>query len=448
MPTEILRVEGVLPSGAGTGTSPGTGLPLILPGALPGDRVRAAWREPSPGGRQGLAQTVEILERSPWRTGPRCPKAGLCGGCPLGGLEYRAGLELKTRVLLEAPLKSAGLWREGLVLDPVAQPEGCLSRFRNKAILYPLWDGESLRFGFFQSRSHDVVPAEDCPQAPLWMERAAISLGQVLSGLPAWAKPSVRALLLREGAGETERLAAVSVTSFPDQATEKTLEAAAPGGLSLVLHRNALPGNAVLDLTGGETRVITGSGQVTAEIGGLRFAVRPETFLQVNTPQTPRLYGEAFRLLELTPEDDFLDLYCGVGTMTLLGARRCRRAVGVEVVEASVEAARENARINGIGNARFAAGPVERVLPHLDLAPAKAIVDPSFRGMDQSVPASLARLPLRSLVYVSCSPKTLARDARRLTDLGFELQSVTPVDMFPEALHLEAVALFTRDALP
>ncbi len=119
---------------------------------------------------------------------------------------------------------------------------------------------------------------------------------------------------------------------------------------------------------------------------------------------------------------------------------------GVELVEASVEAARANAKRNGLANVRFEAGPVETVLPRLTLerAPTKAVFDPAFKGLADSVPATLAKLPITDAVYVSCNPKTLVRDVKRLSAFGFELESVTPVDLFPGAFHLEAVAVLRR----
>ena len=224
---------------------------------------------------------------------------------------------------------------------------------------------------------------------------------------------------------------------------------ALPDGVSLVAHRNTRPGNALLSFEPGASTVLCGRGAVEADLLGLTFEVRPETFLQVNTLQTPVLYGAALEALRLSPGDAVLDLYCGVGTISSVLARAVGpegRVTGVELVEASVEAARANAKRNGLANVRFEAGPVETVLPRLTLerAPTKAVFDPAFKGLADSVPATLAKLPITDAVYVSCNPKTLVRDVKRLSAFGFELESVTPVDLFPGAFHLEAVAVLRR----
>lgn len=472
---ETLLVTGLHPSGAGLACSE-RGPSVLVSGALPGDRVAARWTEPAPGGRFGLADRFEILEESAHRVDPehpRCALAGLCGGCPLARIDYATELELKTKALLVDTLEEAG-FDAARVLRPVLGHDlEKLAGFRNKAILYPVDlpnDGTTeRRFGFFEARSHRVVPAEDCPQSPDWMKRTARALARatLAAGLDLYdeaeEKGALRALLMRDGArfgsleasSDIRGLAVLVVNDFPpDRSPEferiaRTLISALPDGVSLVAHRNTRPGNALLSFEPGASTVLCGRGAVEADLLGLTFEVRPETFLQVNTLQTPVLYGAALEALRLSPGDAVLDLYCGVGTISSVLARAVGpegRVTGVELVEASVEAARANAKRNGLANVRFEAGPVETVLPRLTLerAPTKAVFDPAFKGLADSVPATLAKLPITDAVYVSCNPKTLVRDVKRLSAFGFELESVTPVDLFPGAFHLEAVAVLRR----
>lgn len=475
---ETLLVTGLHPSGAGLARSE-HGSAVLVAGALPGDRVALRWTEPAPGGRFGLADSFEILEESAHRVDPehpRCALAGRCGGCPLARVDYATELELKTKALVVDTLEEAG-FEAARVLRPalghdVAKSEG----FRNKAILYPVdltENGETQRrFGFFEARSHRVVPAEDCPQSPDWMKRTARALAEatLAAGLELYDETSgtgvLRALLMRDGArfgsvepsSDIRGLAVLVVTDFPPEGAAEferiaqTLVAALPEGVSLVAHRNARPGNALLSFEPGASTVLCGRGAVDADLFGLTFEVRPETFLQVNTLQTPVLYGAAVDALHLSPGDAVLDLYCGVGTISSVLARAVGpegRVTGVKLVEASVEAARANAKRNDLANVRFEAGPVETVLPRLALerAPTKAVLDPAFKGLAESVPAVLAQLPITDLVYVSCNPKTLVRDVKRLAAFGFELESVTPVDLFPGAFHLEAVAVLRRSGV-
>ena len=190
----------------------------------------------------------------------------------------------------------------------------------------------------------------------------------------------------------------------------------------------------------------------------LAFTVGPQTFLQVNTPQTPVLYEKALDAADVQPGDQILDLYCGVGTITLAAARRAGphgRALGVERVEASIVCARENAARNSIPQAAFAAEPTETFLSAAlkegfpdGFEPTKIIVDPAYQGMAGGAAKALADLfslpnsPKR-LAYVSCNPKSFARDAKELAAAGLTLESISPVDLFPGAMHLELVAAFS-----
>lgn len=473
------RIEGIEPSGAGVARI--DGLDVVVPGALPGDRADFRWRRPRPGGRRGLATgPVRIRALSTDRTppeAPRCPHAGRCGGCPLAPLRYEAELSLKTRQLLAEPLARAGFPADKLIAACHGQPEGERAGFRNKAVLYPAVIGEAGkrcgRFGFFRAGTHEVVPAEDCPLAPRWMQRAARIAASLIHADPASAVDpfalydeaagtgSVRALLMREGATlpnaedekRGERLLTLVLARRPDdQALERIRSAFSALELEhLSVNVHPARGNAVLSFAPGATLLLRGQPAIRTSLDSLVFDVRPETFLQVNTPQTPRLYARALSLLELGPKDNFLDLYCGIGTLTLLGARRAKRALGIEIVEASVALAQENARRNGIGNASFLAGAVEDVLQSetfQKLAQAspfnKAIVDPAYKGLAPGVAPALAALELERIVYIACGPKNFVRDAAALDQLGYALERVEALDLFPGALHIEAIGLFRR----
>lgn len=445
-------VHAVLPDG-------GT-IEVLAPGAVPGERIALDWRPPLPGGRRGLAEGFTVLAPSPDTDPSRCPLAGTCGGCPAGRLDYARELALKTERLVVAPLAGAGVTPEH-ILPARGQPEDRRQGFRNKAVLYPgIIDGRP-RFGYFRARSQDLVAAEDCPQTPAWMGEAARRAAPLLlrADLAPWHeaddKGALRALLLREAPGTGERLVTLVLRRLPDapEAREalfdRIREALSPARPdALLVNRHERPGSAVLSLEADATFVLSGRSGIEARLMNLAFTLGAGTFLQVNTPQTPVLYGIAIDALRLSPEDRVLDLYCGVGTLTLLAARKVRSALGIERVAASVECARENARRNGLGNAAFLAAPVEKALTALpeDFLPTKIIVDPAYQGLGGGAAEALAALVRRAgvqrLVYVSCNPKSFARDAAVLARAGLAPRSVTPVDMFPGAMHLEVVGVF------
>ena len=448
--SELITVTGAAPTGAGIAEL--NGMRVFVPGALPGDTVLADITPPPKGARSAVARVIEVRE-SRWRSSEICPalSAG-CGGCPLGKLSYEGQKAVKTALLTDA-LAEAGV--DAPEPDAIIGADDALTGFRNKAVLYPLCDAAGWHFGMYAAGTHRVVPeASFCPQVHGWMHEATNLVASSLNGSSltpydeANGTGDVRTLLLREGRGGDERLVTLTVREAGEDmlsAAKRIADALAALSItsfSVSIHPS--PGNAVL---GREIRLIAGNDSIATDIGGLQFSVRQETFLQVNTPQTKKLYDKALEWAAPSSDEVFLDLYCGVGTMTLLGARRATKAIGVDIVGASIERAKKNAEANGITNADFYAGAVEDVLPGLiaaGLRPDTAILDPAFKGLDETVPAMLTGLPLKRFVYVSCNPKTFARDATRFIRLGWTLEKLVPVDLFPGALHVETVGQFIK----
>ena len=273
----------------------------------------------------------------------------------------------------------------------------------------------------------------------------------------------LRALLLREAPGTGERMVVLVVRELTDvllAAKERIVEALKPFKLnSLLVNLHPTPGSAVLSFAPDAILLWAGSPEIEARFMSLAFELRPQTFLQVNTPQTPVLYEKALDAAQVESGDQVLDLYCGVGTITLAAAKSLgpeARVWGVERVEASIECARENAEKNGIQHAGFTAEPVEAFLENAlkhgfpeGFTPTKVIVDPAYQGMTGGAAEALAKVfalpdgPAR-LAYVSCNPKSFARDAKVLAAAGLVLECVSPVDLFPGAMHLELVAAFAK----
>lgn len=461
MTEKVLKVTDIAPSGAGIAFDDNTR--IFVPGTLPGDVVRADVTPPARGARSGIAQPINWLEKSAWRDPNPCPAyraSPACGGCPLAALSPQGQAYVKTRLLTVALDEAKVVTPTPLPLIEADIKDGCFSTaFRNKAVLYGSKEEDyGWQFALYAQGSHTPVPASvNCPQTPRWMSDVAKTTAQALNetSLTPWDETrlqgDVRTLLMREGVSDHshERLVCLVVCDWtPDVMAfashlAQTLDV--HHVTSLYLSRHPAAGNAVL---GNDYRLIAGREAITTQIGGLTFDVRPETFLQVNPGQTEKLYAQALQWADPKADDVFLDLYCGIGTMTLMGARHARHAIGIEWVEASIDRARHNATQNGITNAEFYAGAVENVLPKLiaqGLNPTTAILDPAFKGLDETVPAMLTGLALKRFVYVSCNPKSFARDAARFIQFGWRIESIVPVDLFPGALHVETVAKFVRD---
>jgi 23S rRNA (uracil1939-C5)-methyltransferase len=206
------------------------------------------------------------------------------------------------------------------------------------------------------------------------------------------------------------------------------------------------------EVTNLPSRLLWGEEWIEEELGGLRFRVRPNAFLQTNTAMAERLYALARDAAGLTGVETVWDLYCGIGTIGLSMARDSLTVWGIEVSEESVACALENAELNGITNAAFFAGNVGEVVEELlerSGSPDVVVVDPPRAGLAGKALRRLGRIGAPRLVYVSCNPTTLAGDVKALrADHGYELLRVTPVDMFPHTPHVECVALLERVNAP
>lgn len=324
----------------------------------------------------------------------------------------------------------------------------------------------SVALGCYEAGSHRVVNQDECLVQDPDLSRVAWAVREWAAAhrVPIYREEDgtgwLRHLLLRRGAATGEVLLGL-VTAAPggpppaqlDDLVASCREALSRNGggsqlIGVVQNVNAARNNVVL---GRENRTLWGAHFLREELGPFVFPVGVTTFFQVNPYQTPRLYDLA--VSALPRGGAVLDLYCGIGTLSLWASRRASRVLGVEENPASVTAARRAASDNAVANADFEAGDVSRVLARLaeeaDGAEAgagnsrfvAALADPPRKGLEPPVREALARLGLKRLVYVSCYPATLARDAEALKP-AFRLVSIAPVDMFPHTRHIECVAVF------
>ena len=217
-----------------------------------------------------------------------------------------------------------------------------------------------------------------------------------------------------------------------------------PGFHTLVLSVNTRKGNAVL---GDEFITIHGPGYIEDTLCGLTFRLSPRSFYQVNHHQAQRLYEAAISQAEITKEDTVLDLYCGVGTITLCMASAAGKVIGVEVIPQAVEDARDNAKRNGIENAEFFCGDAGEAALELEKQGIKAdvvVVDPPRKGLNADTIEALARFAPRRIVYVSCDPATLARDVALLKERGYVLKNAMAADLFPRCAHVESIVCLSK----
>ena len=328
-------------------------------------------------------------------------------------------------------------------------------RYRNK-VEYSFGDdaGGELVLGFHRPGRWDEI--DDVTDDVLASERVDAVRERVKAwcreeGLAAYDRRSgagfLRNLVVREGR-RSGKIQARVVTSDGDFRADALAEAA--GADSVLWTRT---GGVAETTREGNTRLVSGVGAIEEEIevlgDRLRFRISPDAFFQTNTEMAERLYGSAVELAGLSGSERVYDLFCGIGTIALALATRAGEVVGVELVERAVADAIENAKLNGIDNARFFAGDVRTAMrPLVEEAgkPDVVVVDPPRAGLSPKIVRRVLETEARRVVYVSCNPTTLAPNARQIADAGYSLIAVRPVDMFPQTPHIECVALLERAA--
>ncbi len=441
-----LPIHGLGHRGEGVGRY--EGMVVFVPGAVPGDHVRAQVVEV----KRGYARAVleSVLLPSADRVTPRCPVFEQCGGCQLQHIAYEKQLELKQQQVVDA------LTRIGGVANVVVHPTIGMHtpwEYRNKAQFPIGHQSGRVVAGFFAPRSHHIVDIESCDiQHPLGNQlmREVKALAAEY-GVPIYDEHThsgvLRHVIARVGRGTGEVLA-VLVTkdeAFPHgrEIAQKLMERM-PELVGVVQNINPERTNVVL---GRKSKVLAGAGYVMDYLGPFAFKISPVSFFQVNPEQTETLYGKVVEYAALSGTETVFDLYCGIGSITLFLAREASQVIGIEWVAEAIADAEENAALNGIDNARFIAGDAAVEMPRLAREGVHAdviVVDPPRKGCEETVLSAMAAVGPRRIVYVSCNPASLARDLSRLHQLGYETIEVQPVDMFPHTAHVECCALLTR----
>lgn len=427
-PIVELVIERLTHGGRGVGRFQGKA--VFVPATAPGETVRCQIVHEKR--RYAEGELLEVVQPSVQRRLPFCSVAAECGGCQWQHLTYAAQLQAKQAIFNDALVRTAGVDLQRIApILAAADEQGYRCRAQVKCRL----GKDGFITGFYRSGSHWVVPFDRCPVLADGLNNLLAELRTVLSRyrcadripqcdvcIDAVGQIIVIVHLLEGDVDELchllEPLTAEGRVAFFVQSGRKNTLRHLCGAVEQHIHPEA------------------------DEVLALGFA--PGGFVQVNLKQNKRLVAEALAGCALRGDERVLDLYCGIGNFSLPLARRCREVVGVEEFAPAIAEARENARINGLGNLQFHAQPAEAYVAAcspetFDLV----LLDPPRTGA-YDVAIELLRLKPRRIVYVSCDPATLARDLLPLLHGGYHCASARPVDMFPQTSHIEAVAVLSR----
>ena len=431
---------------SGSGVGHVDGMAVLVPATAVGDEITAQIVKVKK--TYAYAIVREIRKPSPDRIASDCPAFPKCGGCLFRHMTYDAELRLKENQVREN-LRRIGHYT-GAVEPIVPSPKA--DGYRNKA-QYPLaMQNGKLSVGFFAPRSHRVIDCRDCRLQPPAFETILRTVTDWIEscGVSVYDETTRRGLLrhiyIRRGERTGETLVCIVAASERVPHTDALCGAllrAVPQIRSVVLNVNPDDTNVIL----GRTCIpLLGDGYIEDELCGLRFRLSALSFYQVNALQAENLYEKAAEFAE--PDGrTVLDLYCGAGTIGLSMAKRAKSVIGVEIVPEAIRDAKENARRNGIENARFlcadAAQAAEQLLAE-GVRPDVIVVDPPRKCCASELLQAVFRFAPERLVYISCDSATRARDADILRQGGYDLRRAVPFDMFPRTGHVETVCLMSR----
>ena len=401
-----------------------------------------------------VGRREKYIKMSERRVTDRCPEC-VCKSCAYKNISYSD----------EATLKEEGVRRlfstsalAGISTAPITVSPN-VARYRNKA-QYPITlAGGEYRVGFFAPKSHRVTPVTDCPLTPRIFSEICAELCDFFkdNALSVYDEQSGEGLLrhiyLRKGEVSGEVLLTIVINGEGlknEQELVKRITEKFPSVVGILVNQNKENTNVVL---GEGYRTLWGRDHIFDTLSGVRLKITAPSFYQVNHSSAELLYAKAKELAAPTKDDTLLDLFCGAGSIGLSMADSVRELIGIEIVESAVLCARENARSCDIDNAYFFTGDAtetEQLLANAEkqlgkkILPDIVILDPPRAGCDERLIKFVSGLDPKRIVYISCNPKTLARDVVLFRDLGYDTDTVYPFDLFPMTGHVESVVCLTR----
>lgn len=392
------------------------------------------------------ARVVSIDKKDKNRIEPACPYFNRCGGCKLQHMSYEGQIEFK-KYIAERLLKK---YADVNDVIPMKNPYN----YRNKVHSTFTYDKKrGIISGIYEEYSHRIVSAEQCMIQDKHANDIILSIREIMKKCKI--KPYnedtgygfLRHVLIRRGFSSNQIMVVLVVSSkiFPGKNNFiKFLREKHPEIKTVVMNVNDRKTSIVL---GNYEKVLYGSGYIEDVLCGCTFRISPKSFYQVNPVQTEILYDRAIEMAKLNKNETVLDAYCGIGTISLIAAKRVKYVIGVELNNDAVKDAIINAKINNIKNVHFYNEDAGKFMSNMAVERQKidtVFMDPPRSGSDEKFLSSLIKLKPDKVIYISCNPVTLERDLSYLTNHGYKALEIQPVDMFPQTYHVETVVLLSK----
>lgn len=422
--------------------------PIFVPRALTGEKITFKVIKVKKNFAIGKLDTIQ--QQSSQRVTPPCEYYYKCGGCQLQHLSYQAQLDMKKEQVVNL------FQRKGRFSDvTIHQTVGMEHPFsyRNKSQIPVGLDKQGhIKMGFYRQRSHDIIDIDECLIQYDDQDHILNALKRIFSqyGIKPYNEEKhaglLRHVVIRRGyfTNEVMVIFVINGKKIPyQQDIIHELTQRFPNIQSMKVNQNMKQSNVIM---GDHSYTIYGKDTINDQLNDVTFEINDRSFYQINVTQTEKLYSIAQRYAQLTGEEIVLDTYCGIGTIALMMAPYAKHVYGVEVVQAAIEDAKRNALQNNMNNTTFEVGAAEEVIQQWQqqgIQPDVVTVDPPRKGCDETFIQTLLELEPKRIVYVSCNPSTQLRDVERLNE-KYQLEEITPVDMFPQTIHVETVALLVR----
>ena len=445
---DILELTFIDMSYEGKGVAKVDGYPIFVEGGITGetalvklDRVEKKY---------AFGRITELLIPSQDRVHVKSKDLALNSTIPLQHVSYSRQLELKTKIVEDA-FKKDPMFKNVLVNHIIGAENEW--HYRNKTQVPVRKVDDAMEIGVFKHNSHQLIPVNNFKINALGIDEIVVGIRDILvefNEKPYDARintGNIRHIIVRHGQNTGEVMVILVTRSkslFPQSKIVPAIAALSDNIVSIVHNVNPLKTAAIM---GPESKVVYGKDTFKEVILDNTYEVTAESFLQVNTPQAEVLYQTLLDTLQLDGTEVVLDAYSGIGTISLSLAQRAKEVVGIEIVEEAVIVAVKNAEINEVSNISFIAGDVIEGIKELSLKPDVVVVDPPRKGLETSFIDDVIALSPEKIAYVSCNPATLVRDLKPFVSAGYNIDSVQPVDMFPQTTHIESIVLLVKSSI-
>lgn len=397
-----------------------------------------------------IGKLLNVIVESDSRVEPPCVYYDKCGGCQLQHMTYQGQLTMKKEQVINL-FHRKGSFNDTIIHDTVGMEDPW--RYRNKSqIPIGLNNNKKPIMGFYRQRSHDIIDMDSCLIQDEKHQQVMNDVKQLISELnisvynEKTKKGLLRHLVVRTGHYTNQMMIILVTNGKAFKQANQLVEALVklhPNVTSIKQNINDAHSNVIM---GRKSITLYGTDEIEDKLSEITFNISDQSFYQINSHQTEKLYNQALEYAQLTGNEIVLDTYCGIGTIGLYMAGKSKHVYGVEVVSSAIKDAEENATINQLENTTFVCGKAEEVILKWKaegIRPDVVMVDPPRKGCDETFIKTLLELNPKRIVYISCNPSTQQRDAQLLSQ-QYDLKEITPVDMFPQTTHIETVALFER----